>query len=135
MFVCVAVMFGYNVRNFILSSRDPYIYTGAFANPSTIHAGDPLRLVYVFDHIRVCSTKLGRFIENEDTDEIVYRDEIIGGATLLGVGQAPVLKIMTDKSWIPGNYIVRLSVNAQCVDNEHQYYAPEIKFKIVASET
>jgi hypothetical protein len=133
-FVSAALMFGYNVQGFILGKRDPYQYSGAYAQPAIIHAGDILRTVYLFDHIRVCSTKLARFVENTDTKEIVYRDEIIGGAAPLGNNQAPILKIQTDKDWLPGNYVLRLAVNAQCADDIHQYYAPEITFKVIAQD-
>jgi hypothetical protein len=130
-FICLAGIFGYNVRNFILSTRNPYIYAGAYADPDKIRAGDMLRTVYLFDHIRVCETKLARFVQNRTTQEIVFRDEIIGGAAPIGSGQAPVLKIPTDQTWAPGHYVARLVVLAQCPDDVHQYYAPDISFQVV----
>ena len=129
-FAALALMFAYNVRGFILTARDPYIYSGAFAKPDRIHAGDELHAVYKFDYIRICNSKLKLFVENTDTNEIVFRDEIDGGAAAPGLNRSPVVLVKTEHNWIPGNYVLRLFVAALCSDGAHNYAAPEVTFMI-----
>ena len=129
-FSALALMFGYNVKNFLLTYRDPYVDVKTSAIDELVKSGGILRARFEFDHIRICEEKLARFIiRRDDTNEVVYRDSVAGGATNLG-HHTVTHPIQIPHELGPGPYYYRVIIHAQCSDGQHDQPTPDIPFDI-----
>ncbi len=130
--IFVAAMFGYNVKNFLLGYREPYIYLSASALNPVVSAGEIINLVYEFDRIRYCEVTLSRFIVRKDSEDVVYRDNVVGGAAPVGLNKRVVNPFKIPDDTAPGKYLFRLTANVQCNEGPHYIPAPEIEFQVIA---
>lgn len=113
----------------ILSLVEPVRYHSvSIVNDEPIKSEGILRLRYRFYRDRLCQTTVDRFIVGTPTEDIIFRDRIVGGASPLG--DHDVLNTMQLPQLAPGEYELRTHTQSICLEGPHMVTAPFVHFTV-----
>jgi hypothetical protein len=119
------------VWNVTLSLWDPFFYRSVVVLTPQVKRGELLVMKLDVQRYRVCKVEIDRFIVNDNTKQVIYRERVPGGATL--VGRTPdvrnVVRIPADAELGPITIIQ--NVHSHCIDGMHSMAWPVLRAEIV----
>lgn len=123
-----SVILSNQVRQLVLSLSPPFSELGAQTDRAVIEPGDPLTMRYHFVRTRYCQTDLNLFVVASDTQDVVWRLRVPGGATL--IGRADIRNTFQLTVLPEGRYILRTIAFSLCAEGIHAQAFPEAPFTV-----
>lgn len=116
-----------HARLLYLQNSDPFTVESAAADPAVIAPGAPIRMHYKFVRKRYCDTKLNLFAIKDGSMEVVWRQQLLGGATMLG--KADVINTFELGTQVgPGCYHLNTITYSVCTEGSHTMAFPTAPF-------
>lgn len=126
----ISFMIGIQTWNFVLMMWDPFYYHSIKVLTPVVHRCGVFAVELDVQRYRICKVDIDRFMVNVATGDIVMRERVPGGATVLGRDTITnKLKIACDAPL--GKTKLMQNVSSQCIDGIHSLAWPPIEFEIV----
>ena len=114
----------------MLFYTEPVTYIDTKAVTPQVKAGNKLIMSYTYSRNRICKTNIDRFITREDTNEIVFRQSVIGGP--FNIGTVTVKNIVAiPEDFDPGMYYFTTFTYSNCYEGLRSAVAPKIRFEVI----
>jgi hypothetical protein len=127
----LVVMASTQLYTFILLHRDPITYEKVWTDTPEVKIGGVFRAHYALTRTRPCRTEVSTFMENEQTREVVRRENYVGGARAPGSYKDILLAFRLPPPAEPGCYYFSTQAINYCPEGTHIIQAPLIHFCVV----
>lgn len=126
----IAFMMGIQTWNFVLMMWDPFYYHSIKVLTPAVQRCGVFVVELDVQRYRICKVDIDRFMVNISTGDVVMRERVPGGATVVGRDTiVNKFKIACDAPL--GRTKLMQNVSSQCVDGIHSLAWPPIEFEIV----
>ena len=107
----------------------PYLVPQATIVDAELKSGALLRMGFRVIRRRICKVDLDRFMVRADTDEVVYRVRVPGGAGPIGDSWIAIEITVPDLE--PGKYVYRTTIINSCEEAVYATTTPDVRFTVV----
>ncbi len=126
----MSIMIGINGFNVVLMMYDPFYYHSVVALTPKVPRGG--RFVEELDvsRNRICKVEVDRYIVNDETTDVFFRERTPAGATPLGRTRRVRNTVPIPKDAPLGPATMIQNVHSHCIDGMHSMSWPTIKFEV-----
>lgn len=130
MCLLVSMSLGLQGWNLVLTMWDPFYYVSVTVMTPQVKRGELFIEELDIQRYRICKVDIDRFIVDDATKNVIFRERVPGGATSLGRSKARnIVRVPIDAPL--GPVMLLQNVHSQCIDGMHSMPWPPQHFEIV----
>jgi hypothetical protein len=129
--IAVSVLCGVQIYNLALTLFHPFRYYSVEVLTPKVHAGECVEEALDVQRYRVCRVEIDRFVVNDETKRVIFRERVPGGSSPLGRTPKVVNFVCLPRDIKPGHMTLIQNSHSHCIDGMHSMEWPTLHFEVV----